>query len=271
MRTQRPERPGAARASERPRSNTRQPIERLYGRNAVRESLRAGRRRYVRLLVSETVEGNARLVEIEALAAASNVNVQRVERSVLDSVVTGHHQGVVLETASYPYVNDYDLNQLSRERAVLLALDGLVDPQNVGTLLRSAEATGVRLVVFPTDRSAQITPAVVNASAGAVEHLRVTTETNLSRWLDRARKAGFWVVGMAGEDGSEPLFDTSMRPPIVLVVGSEGAGLRRLVREHCDVIVSLPMLGKVESLNASVAGSIGLFEIIRDSTDSLIE
>lgn len=271
MRTQRPERPGGARTSERPRNDRRPPIERLYGRNSVRESLRAGRRKHFRVLIAEGADSNQRLAEIEVLAGSRGVPVQRVERAALDTVVAGHHQGVVLEAGEYPYASDYDIGELAAERAVVLALDGLVDPQNIGTLLRTAEVTGVRLVVIPTDRSAHVTPAVVNASAGAVEHLQIATETNLSRWLDRAKASGFWVVGMAGDEAAEPLFDTSMSPPVVLVVGSEGAGLRRLVREHCDVVVALPMSGNVESLNAAVAGSIGLFEIVRDTGQSLNE
>jgi 23S rRNA (guanosine2251-2'-O)-methyltransferase len=241
------------------------PVERLYGRNAVRESLRAWRRRFERLLIAEGVEGSERVGDIAELAQSKSVSVERTSRDHLNSLVTGHHQGVVLEAGEYPYASSPDLRQLSEQRATLLALDGLVDPQNVGTLLRTAEATGVALVVIPSDRSARITPAVVNASAGAVEHLQIAEEVNLSRWLDRAREAGFWAVGMAGDENAASLFDSGMTPPIVLVVGSEGSGLRRLVRERCDVIVKLPMGGQIESLNAAVAGSIGLYEILRDS------
>ena len=171
-----------------------------------------------------------------------------------------------LEASAYPYAVGDDLRQLAEDQAILLALDGISDPQNLGTLLRTAEATGVRLIVIPSDRAAHVTPAVVNASAGAVEHLHVGQEVNLARWLGRAKEAGFWIVGMDDED-AEPLFDTSMRPPVVLVVGSEGSGIRRLVRETCDIIVSLPMMGRIESLNAAVAGSIGLYEIVRDAEE----
>jgi len=153
---------------------------------------------------------------------------------------------------------------LASNSATLLVLDGLVDPQNVGTLMRSAEVTGVSAVVIPTDRAAAITPSVVNASAGAVEHLMIRQEVNLTRWLQRAKDAGFWVVGLAGEEDAEPLFDVSMHPPVVVVVGSEGAGLRRLVRESCDIIAAIPMVGRIESLNAAVAGSIALYEVVRD-------
>lgn len=241
----------------------------MYGRNAVREALRAGRRTFGKLLVNQDAEGAARLAEIETLARERGVAVERVDRAAIDARSTGHHQGVLLEASAYEYVDHVDVQSLAEARAVILALDSIVDPQNVGTLLRTAEATGVAHVVIPTDRSAGITPAVVNASSGAVEHLSVTQEVNLARWLNQARKAGFWVVGLAGDEGSTPLFESSMTPPVVLVVGSEGEGLRRLVREACDALVSLPMLGKVESLNAAVAGSIGLYEVLRDAQDAV--
>ncbi len=238
----------------------------LYGRNAIREALRAGRRRFVRLLINEGAADSERLTEIVALARQRGVGIETVSRDVLDARAPGQHQGVVLEASSYPYATGDDLGELARDHAILLALDGIADPQNLGTLLRSAEATGVRLIVIPSDRAALVTPAVVNASAGAVEYLHVSQEVNLSRWLGRAKEAGFWIVGMDGDD-AEPLFETSMRPPVVLVVGSEGTGIRRLVRETCDIIVSLPMMGRIESLNAAVAGSIGLYEIVRDAGD----
>lgn len=235
------------------------------------ESLRAGRRAFARLVVSLGSGSGHRIAEIESLAVSRQVTVERLPRDVLDTMTAGHHQGVILEASAYPYATNIDQVALARERATVLVLDGLVDPQNVGALLRTAEATGVRLVVIPKDRAAHITPAVVNASAGAVEHLHVTTETNLVRWLEHAQSAGFWVAGMTGDEIADPLFDTRMTPPIALVIGSEGRGLRRLVRDRCDILVSLPMLGKVESLNAAVAGSVGLYEIVRDRRESLID
>jgi 23S rRNA (guanosine2251-2'-O)-methyltransferase len=153
----------------------------------------------------------------------------------------------------------------------VLALDGIEDPRNAGTLLRTAEAVGVAAVVIPSNRAVGITPAVVNASSGAVEHLQVVRETNLARWLTGARDSGFWVLGLATGEGSQPLFESDTAAPVILVVGSEGRGLRRLTREQCDLLVSLPMAGKVESLNAAVAGSIALYEIFRDTADSAQE
>jgi 23S rRNA (guanosine2251-2'-O)-methyltransferase len=146
---------------------------------------------------------------------------------------------------------------------LILALDGIVDPRNVGGLLRTAEATGFRHVVVPQDRAAGITPTVVNASAGAAEHLVVWQEVNLARWLKSAQAASFWVAGLALDSAATPLFDIDLRPPLVLVVGAEGTGLRRLIREACDVLVSIPMYGQVASLNASVAGALAMYEVRR--------
>lgn len=216
--------------------------------------------------MNEGAADSERLTDIISLARQRGVNIETIARDVLDARTPGHHQGVILEASSYPYASGDELRELAEDRAILLALDSISDPQNLGTLLRTAEATGVRLIVIPSDRAAHVTPAVVNASAGAVEHLHVSQEVNLTRWLGRAKEAGFWIVGMDEQD-AEPLFETSMRPPVVLVVGSEGSGIRRLVRETCDIIVALPMMGRIESLNAAVAGSIGLYEIVRDSEE----
>jgi 23S rRNA (guanosine2251-2'-O)-methyltransferase len=233
----------------------------------VREALRAGRRRSQRLLVAAGSEAQPRVAEIMALAHQQGLASQVVAREQLDALVTSHHQGIVLEASAYTYVDLPDLTWLASQRAVLLALDELEDPQNLGTLLRTAEATGVAAVVIPTDRAAGVTPAVVNASSGAVEHLRVAREVNLARWLARAKAAGFWCVGLSGEPDRQALFDTSLAGPVVVVVGSEGSGLRRLVAEACDILASIPMVGEVESLNAAVAGSIALYEAWRESLE----
>ncbi|MCO5175643.1 MAG: 23S rRNA (guanosine(2251)-2'-O)-methyltransferase RlmB [Thermomicrobiales bacterium] len=177
---------------------------------------------------------------------------------------SGNHRSVALVTSAYPYAEVLNLAELAANHRALLALDGLADPQNVGTLLRTAEITGIAGVIIPTDRAASITPAVVNASAGAVEHLNILQEVNLSRWLMRAKEAGFWVVGLAGDDEASSLFEVSMQPPVVIVTGSEGAGIRRLVRETCDIVAAIPMAGQIASLNAAVAGSIALYEVFRD-------
>lgn len=272
MRTRRPDRSGGRstrpgkRPVERPASNQNRDL--LYGRNAVRESLRAGRRKHIRLAIAENVSPDARLAEIERLARERGARIERWSRDHIEQRVGPGHQGVALECSAYPYVTDTDLGRLARSRSIVLALDGIEDPRNVGTLLRTAEAVGTALVVIPSDRAAGVTPAVVNASSGAVEHLAVQRETNLARWLAAARSAGLWAVGLAGDDDTQELFVTDLAAPMVLVVGSEGRGLRRLVREGCDLVVALPMYGQVESLNAAVAGSIALYEVKRDTLDT---
>lgn len=275
MKTRRQDHRGGRGARPRPQTSTyletRSGREWLYGRNAVRESLRAGRRKHFRLAVAEGVETDARLDEIERLARGINISIERLPRDVVDNTGGPGHQGVLLETTEYSYAANISLKTLAENRAIVLALDGIEDPRNAGTLLRTAEAVGVSAVVIPANRAVGITPSVVNASSGAVEHLQILQETNLSRWLGSAREAGFWVLGLAGGEGSIPLFESDMAAPVVLVVGSEGRGLRRLTREQCDLLVSLPMIGKIESLNAAVAGSIALYEIFRDTADSARE
>jgi 23S rRNA (guanosine2251-2'-O)-methyltransferase len=251
-----------------PEASGGQNREVLYGRNAVRESLRAGKRRHIRLTIAEGVEHDAKLDEIVSLARSRGVRVEHAPRDRIESLAGPGHQGILIEASSYAYASGTNLEKLARERAIVLALDSVEDPRNAGTLLRTAEAVGVQLVVIPSDRSVGITPGVVNASSGAVEYLTIQRETNLARWLGIARDAGFWVVGLSGDEGSDPLFDTDVAAPVVLVVGSEGRGMRRLIREQCDLMVSLPMLGRIESLNAAVAGSIALYEIQRDSVDT---
>jgi 23S rRNA (guanosine2251-2'-O)-methyltransferase len=235
--------------------------ELLYGRNAVRESLLAGRRRHQRLVVASGTERTERVGEIVKLARERDLPVDIRPRAELDEHVDAAHQGVVLETGAYPYADGHDLPSTPNQRDLLLALDGLEDARNVGSLLRCAEATGVSLVVIPTDRAASITPAVANASAGAVEHLRTARETNLVRWLERAKEAGYWIAGLETGPEAQSLFEADIPMPAVLVVGSEGRGMRRLTREHCDILLSIPMYGRIESLNVAIAGSVALYEM----------
>ena len=239
----------------------------LYGRNAVREALRAKRRSLKRLIISSGAQENTVLAEITKLAESAGVAVDKVERQTLDKQLRdANHQGVALECGPYPYVEIEDCLKLAETRgelAFLLMLDHLQDPQNIGTLLRTAEAVGVHGVIMPGRRAAEITPAVVNASAGATEHLHVAIVTNLSQTIDQIQKEGVWVIG-ADEDERSQMYDkVDMDMPIALVIGAEGTGLARLTRERCDFIVKLPMTGQIESLNAAVAGSILLYSAWR--------
>jgi 23S rRNA (guanosine2251-2'-O)-methyltransferase len=180
---------------------------------------------------------------------------------MLDDLTHGaNHQGVVLEAAAYPYAA---LDDALAAPGTLLLLDHLHDPQNLGTLLRAAEASGVAGVVIPQDRAVAVTPAVVNASAGAVEHLRVAQVPNLARVADQAKERGRWVVGLDTGPDARDLFATDLPSPLALVVGAEGGGIGPNLRRRCDVLVSLPMRGRVASLNAASAGAIALFELLR--------
>ena len=239
--------------------------ERLYGRQAVREALRAGRRRPYRLLLAEGVRKADIIAEIVALAEKAGCAVERVERRELDRLGV-KHQGVALEASPYPYVDLADILALAEERGeppLLLVLDHLEDPRNVGALLRTAEAAGVHGAVLPKRRSAAITPAASDASAGAVEHLLVARVTNLARTLTELKRVRLWVAGLESLPEAQPYDTVDLSGPLALVVGSEGRGLSRLVRERCDWLLKLPMLGRVGSLNAAVAGSIVLYWAVR--------
>jgi 23S rRNA (guanosine2251-2'-O)-methyltransferase len=238
-------------------------IEYLYGRRPAAESLRAGRRVIRRLVIADSARENLTLEQLGQLAAERGVRVDSAPRGWLDSKTRGaNHQGVVLEAAPYPYVAlDALLDPASRsgEPPLLLLLDLIQDVQNVGTLLRTAEAVGVHGVVLQERRAAAVTPAVVSASSGAVEHLKVAQVTNLVQAMKTLKEADVWLAGLDQGPGAARFDQANLRGALGLVVGSEGAGLRRLVRETCDFLIELPMRGQVESLNAAVAGSVALY------------
>lgn len=194
------------------------------------------------------------------MAAEAGVQVQSVPRRELDGVADGH-QGVALQAGPYPYSDLGEMLTLAVQRGeppFLLLLDTLQDPQNLGTLLRTAEAVGIHGVLLPHRRAATVTPAVVNASSGACEHLLIG-QGNLAQTIELLKNENVWVVGLEGGKEAQPLGEVDLSGPLALVVGSEGEGMRRLVRESCDLLLRLPMRGRVESLNAAVAGSVALF------------
>jgi len=236
----------------------------VAGRNAALETLRAGRR-VRRLLVDAGLRASdPDLVDLLAAAESARVPVERVARARLDAVAP-RHQGVVAEVEPFAYTPFHTLEERVKaagDRALLVALDSLQDPQNFGTLLRTALAVRVTGVIIPERRAVGVTPAVVRASAGAVEHLAVSQVPNLTRALESLKRAGVWVVGLDAHGGT-PYDEANLSGPLVVVVGSEGAGLGRLLRERCDLLVHLPMGGATESLNAAVAGSIVLYHVFR--------
>lgn len=232
----------------------------ITGRNPVYEVLRAGRRSAFRLLLARGVREAGRLGEILSLCSQKNIPIERVPRDRLDAVAAGN-QGVALEADGYGYIALPDITDLAEERAeplFVLLLDALQDPQNLGTLLRTAEIVGVHGVVIPYRRAASVTPAVVSASSGACEHLLIA-QSNLAQSIRALKEAGAWVVGLESGEGAKSPDQVALDGPLALVVGSEGTGMRALVRDSCDYILHLPMRGQVESLNASVAGSVALY------------
>lgn len=232
----------------------------IYGRNPVYETLRARRRDVFRLLVAEGVQDKGRLIEIMDLAAKRKIPVERVPRSRLDKL-SESHQGVALEASAYPYVGLDDILENAKthsEPLFVLILDTLQNPQNLGTIIRTAEAVGVHGVVIPTHRAAEITPAVVSASAGASEHMLVV-QSNLVQAINELKVANAWVVGLDESPECKDLAEVQLDGALVVVVGSEGEGIRPLVRQSCDFLLRLPMQGQIESLNAAVAGSVALY------------
>jgi len=232
----------------------------LYGRNAVYETLRARRRQPFRLRLAQGVESKGRLAEIIKLGAERRLPLERVPRASLDQLSDGH-QGVALEVSPYIYSDlSLILKTASRldEAPFILVLDALQDPQNLGSLLRTAEAVGVHGVLLPLRQTATVTPAVVNASSGASEHLYVA-QVNLAQAIGALKSAGVWVIGLDAGAGAQPPEKVRLDGPVALVVGSEGSGMRELVRKSCDILLRLPMRGQVASLNAAAAGSIALY------------
>ncbi|MGW8250659.1 MAG: 23S rRNA (guanosine(2251)-2'-O)-methyltransferase RlmB [Anaerolineales bacterium] len=232
----------------------------LYGRNPVFETLKARRRQPFRLWAAEGAHEKGRLAEIFRLCAARKVPVERVRRSQLDAI-SHNHQGVALEVSGYQYVDLSDILDRAQKRGeppFILILDTLQDPQNLGTLLRTAEITGVHGVLLPLRHTATVTPAVVSSSSGACEHLMIA-QANLAQAIGLLKEAGLWVYGLESSPSAQISDSLNLDGPIALVVGSEAEGLRPLVRSACDIHMRLPMRGQVESYNASVAGSIALF------------
>ena len=233
----------------------------LYSRNAVYESLRARRRNIFHIQIAEGAQVKGRITDILLLADQQKVRVERVLKTQLDKI-HADHQGVVAEVSSYSYADLVDILDQARvqnEPPLILILDSLQDPQNFGSLLRTAEATGVHGVVIPLAHTAEVTPAVVNASSGACEHLRIT-RSNLAQAIDILKAENVWIVGL--DQNGETIGEKTHRHlqgALGLVVGSEGEGIRQLVRSKCDVLLRLPMRGRVGSLNAAAAGSVALY------------
>jgi len=239
-------------------------MEKLTGVHAVREAL-AARRPVQSVLIARGRHGN-RLEEIVRLARRNGVSVRFEERSQVDrAAATRDHQGVVALMAEAANISLEELlaGEGSPSAAGLLVLlDGVEDPQNLGAVIRTALAAGAGGVVIPERRSAGVTDAAVRASAGAAAHLRVARVTNLARAMEEIKNAGYWLVGL-DERAERRHTDMDLSGPVALVLGGEGKGLHQLVKDHCDFVVSIPTSGPVRSLNVSVAAGVVLFEVVR--------
>jgi 23S rRNA (guanosine2251-2'-O)-methyltransferase len=231
----------------------------VYGINAVAEALRA--RRVSQIRVAGRDDDRVRRLLDEA--AAQGVKVQHVHRDVLDREARGGlHQGVVADVAGAPEATLEELARAGRGPALIVVLDGVEDPQNVGAILRTVDAAGGSGVVRQTRRAAPLEGAAAKASAGAVHHVPVADVVNIARALEELKELGVWTVGLDA-DSETTYYDLDLSIPIALVVGAEGTGLRRLVRERCDFVAAIPMAGHVSSLNVSAATAIVLFEAVR--------
>jgi len=248
--------------------------EQIEGRQAVRELLLAGRRKVYEIWIATDVDDNDVVSDIVDLAADQRVPVVEVNRRRLDTVARSEApQGVLAKAAGLPEV---DLDALLRRRPgrppFLLAVDGVTDPGNLGALLRTAEGAGVTGVILPRHRSVHVTPTVAKAAAGAIEYLRMAVVPGLPAALAACRQKGLWVVGL-DDAADRSLFELGDlgRDGVVMVLGAEGAGLSRLARERCDVVVSIPMRGRVGSLNVSNAGALALYEVTRQRAGEPLE
>jgi len=236
--------------------------ELLFRRNAVRECLQAGRRKIQRLTIAR--DGDLKdAQDILAEARRRHIPIIESDKKTLNLATHGEpHQNVMLEVGPYPYVDLAEVLQPAAEKhepPLLVLLDMVQDPRNVGALLRTAEALGVHGIIIQERRGCEITPTVVTTSAGAAEHLRVAQVTNLveaMRWL---KQHDVWLVGLALSEEAQPVEQLDLTMPLGLVIGNEGDGLRRLVRDRCDFLACLPMYGRVQSFNAAVAGSLALY------------
>lgn len=228
----------------------------VYGVNPVLEALRAHPQEVLRVLVER-----GRAERVVQAAREAGVRIEEAAHGELERrSSSGVHQGVGAELSEFRYAELLDL--LGPEKPFLLVLDGVTDPQNLGALVRSAHALGAHGVVVPKDRAAGVTPAAFKAAAGALEHVRVARVTNLARALEDLKERGVWTVALA-VDGDRELREVDLTTPVALVLGSEGKGVRPLVRKTCDHVARIPMAGRVGSLNVAAAGAIALYEVAR--------
>ena len=239
--------------------------EQIEGRNPVLEALRAGHE-LVKIYILKNESHSGPLREITAKALQKGIPVNQVDNQVLDKMaVTRNHQGVIAMAADWSYASLQDIwtrAALKTEPPFFLFLDEVEDPQNLGSIIRTAEASGVHGIVIPQRRAAGLTAVVGRASAGAIEHIPVVRVTNLTKTMEDLKKEGLWFTGVE-MDGDQEIGLSDLKGPIGLVLGGEGKGISRLVREHCDQMARIPMWGRINSLNVAAAAAISLYEVRR--------
>lgn len=239
----------------------------IFGRNCVEEALAAGRRTASEIILPpEHPEEDAQLRRIRDEAKSRRLVIRTMERQQLDKLTRfGHHQGVALKTTGYPYVGFDELlrDVEADENALVIVLDHLEDPQNVGSILRTACAVGATGVVIPDDRAAWITPAVARASSGGSEYMKVAHVVNLVRAIEALKESGMWFTALDWGKDAREYTQIDFKGRVGLVIGAEGDGVSRLVRENCDFAAVLPMPGGFESLNAGVAAAVTMYEVLR--------
>ena len=241
----------------------------IEGRNAVIEALKSNKTIEKVMVAKGDLEGSIKI--IISLAKEKGIVINEVDRKKLDSISqTRAHQGVIAFTTPYQYCAVEDIIRYAKqkeEEPFIVILDEIEDPHNFGSILRTAEVCGVHGVIIPKRRNVGVTPTVYKTSAGAVEYMKISKVTNINNVIDKLKEKGIWIYG-ADMCGNDYCFDVSLSGPIALVIGSEGGGISKLTKSKCDVLVKIPMLGNITSLNASVAGGMLMYEILKQRMKS---
>lgn len=235
----------------------------IYGRNTVMELLKSDKNIDRLFILNEESSGSMR--KLIAMAKDRNIEFKKVDKKKLDELSKdGNHQGVVALINGFQYTEleeALDDFEKTDKKAFILILDEIEDPHNLGAIIRTAECTGVDLVIIPKRRAAQVNETVYKVSQGATEYMKIARVSNIKNAIETLKKRGFWIYG--ADMSAESYYSVSLKKPIAFVIGNEGKGISRLVKEHCDVLVSIPMKGKISSLNASNAAAVLMYEVIR--------
>lgn len=236
----------------------------IEGRNGVMEAIKSGKSIEYIMIAKGNIQGA--LTTIFAIAKEKRLVIKEVDRKKLDEIsITGNHQGVIAKVTPYEYCDVSDILKVSSERGeapFIIILDEIEDPHNFGAIIRTAEVCGAHGIIIPKRRNVGVTPVVIKTAAGATEHMKIAKVTNINVVIDELKNNGVWVYG-ADMSGENYCYNTELSGAVALIIGSEGRGMAKLTKEKCDVLVKIPMIGKISSLNASVAGGILMYEILK--------